>query len=67
VIRKLLRRVVQRFKDVKRAAVASTIRNGAFVGGLAAVFTGLWWERPSVALVAVGVILSASAAWSASR
>ena len=43
------------------------IRNLLLFGGLAAAFVGLWWERPSVALVAVGIILAASAAWSASK
>ena len=29
----------------------------ATLGGLAAVAVGLWWERPSVALVVVGAVL----------
>lgn len=35
----------------------SLLHDLAVFGGLAAVFVGLWWERPSVALVVVGAVL----------
>lgn len=33
------------------------VREVAILGGLGAVFTGLWWERPAVAMVIVGGII----------
>jgi hypothetical protein len=32
-------------------------RSGAFMGGLGALFVGLWWERPSLALITCGGLL----------
>ncbi len=45
----------------------SVVRNSALLGGASMAFVGLWWERPSLALVALGVSLAAAGAWSASR
>jgi hypothetical protein len=37
----------------------TAIRNVGFVGGLGMVSTGLWWERPSLALIVPAVLLLA--------
>ena len=42
----------------------SIIKNVITFGGLSMLFIGLWWERPSVALVVVGLILFVSGVWS---
>lgn len=42
----------------------SVVRNTALLGGGLMAFVGLWWERPSVALVVVGFALAAVGAWS---
>lgn len=49
----------------RRKLAASVVRNLAFVGGCAMAFVGLWWERPAVALIAVGALLAWAGAWSA--
>jgi hypothetical protein len=41
------------------------VRNGVLCGGTVMAFVGLWWERPSAALVVVGGVLAAVGAWSA--
>lgn len=32
------------------------IRNVMFVAGFVALFVGLWWERPSLALIVAGIV-----------
>lgn len=56
-----------RMRRANPKAIASGIRNAAFVGGLSLLSVGLWWERPSLALISLGTILAASAAWSSMR
>lgn len=47
--------------------IVSGVRNGAFLGGMLMAFVGLWWERPSAALIVVGAGLAFAGAWSARR
>ena len=47
--------------------VASVVRNGALLGGTLMAFVGLWWERPSAALIVVGGVLACVGAMSARR
>lgn len=41
--------------------VRRTLVNALAVAGLSALFVGLWWERPSVAMVCVGGLVFACA------
>ncbi len=55
--------IVRKINEWSRAHARAIAANVAFTGAMGTLAVGLWWERPSLALIVPSVIIIAAFIW----